>query len=259
VAAYKKAKYYATEHDYREYASNGQSFGGAFITQKLEELSGVAIMSTREQATFCKKPFFPYKFSTRRLLPRPKRPRDVPLIVHAPSDRIVKRTDIVLEAVEKLKTRNIPFRFELIENKPNEYVLQRLIDADIVIDQPATQPAKFAVEGLSASCVVFAGNDPVFLGLPEDPFSPVIQFYPDVQKLYEDLIPIVEDKGLRASLMRKSFEFWQDNYSREAFAKAFMRIIEGEQPTVSPWSDNKAMLLRFSDTWRQKMMISIFY
>jgi len=259
IASHKKAMYYSPDTDYTTYINQGISFRRAFLTQRLEELSGAYILSSREQATFANKHFYHFIFPTKMILSHAKKAGDIPLIIHAPSDRNVKRTDIVLDAIDKLKAQKVQFEFELIENKDNSYVLQRLIEADIVIDQAATWIAKFASEGLAASCVVFGGNDFEYLGLPRDFHSPVIQFFPDSQKLYNDLRHVIDDKEYREDVMRKSYEFWKNNYSPEAFVESFKKIINSEYIVVEPWPDKKEMLMKFSDTWLKKIIIKLFY
>ncbi|MEM7228005.1 MAG: glycosyltransferase [Planctomycetota bacterium] len=58
-----------------------------------------------------------------------------PLIVHAPSRRIVKGSDHVIAAIETLKAEGLKFRFEVIEGLPNDVARQRYQEADIVVDQ----------------------------------------------------------------------------------------------------------------------------
>lgn len=58
-----------------------------------------------------------------------------PLVVHAPSNRLFKGTEFVLQAVEELKNEGEEFDFQLIENVPNATARDMLASADIVIDQ----------------------------------------------------------------------------------------------------------------------------
>jgi hypothetical protein len=56
------------------------------------------------------------------------------LVIHAPSRRIVKGTDHVLEAVKNLQ-QDLEFDFQLIENLNNTEARKLYEEADIVIDQ----------------------------------------------------------------------------------------------------------------------------
>lgn len=56
-------------------------------------------------------------------------------IAHAPSNRAVKGTDLILAAVADLKAEGYKFEFELIEGVSNEEALARYRAVDVVIDQ----------------------------------------------------------------------------------------------------------------------------
>lgn len=61
--------------------------------------------------------------------------KEIPLIVHSPTAPISKGTPFVLEAIEKLKNKNIPFKFILLQNLPNNEYQEALVKADIYLDQ----------------------------------------------------------------------------------------------------------------------------
>jgi glycosyltransferase involved in cell wall biosynthesis len=58
-----------------------------------------------------------------------------PLVVHAPTDRLLKGTDFVLRAVEALKSEGLEFEFQLVEKMPHAQAVEWYRRADIVIDQ----------------------------------------------------------------------------------------------------------------------------
>lgn len=61
--------------------------------------------------------------------------RAIPKIIHAPSNRGVKGTDVIVQAVEELKEEGMKFEFSLLENVPNEKVKEKLTESDIVVSQ----------------------------------------------------------------------------------------------------------------------------
>lgn len=65
----------------------------------------------------------------------PEVDKKVPLVVHAPSDRTLKGTQYLLDAVDKLKKEGINFDFRLIEGLPYETAKRIYQQADIVVDQ----------------------------------------------------------------------------------------------------------------------------
>jgi glycosyltransferase involved in cell wall biosynthesis len=60
---------------------------------------------------------------------------DEPLVIHAPTDRAVKGTRFVLEAVDRLRAEGLRFRFQLIEKMTRAQARQFYNQADLAIDQ----------------------------------------------------------------------------------------------------------------------------
>jgi glycosyltransferase involved in cell wall biosynthesis len=60
---------------------------------------------------------------------------DGPLVIHAPTHRGVKGTRFVLEAVDKLRSEGVRFRFELIEGLPRTEARRLFERADLLVDQ----------------------------------------------------------------------------------------------------------------------------
>ena len=68
-------------------------------------------------------------------VPSPPATADGPLVIHAPTHRGVKGTRFVLEAVDKLRSEGVRFRFQLIEGLPRAEARQLFERADLLIDQ----------------------------------------------------------------------------------------------------------------------------
>jgi glycosyltransferase involved in cell wall biosynthesis len=56
-------------------------------------------------------------------------------VLHAPTNRFLKGTQFVVEAVERLRRRGLPLELTLVEGLPHAEVLARYREADIVVDQ----------------------------------------------------------------------------------------------------------------------------
>ena len=61
--------------------------------------------------------------------------QSTPLIVHAPSRRLVKGTASLLAAIDKLRAQGLQFRFKLVEGLKHEEAVRIYQQADIVVDQ----------------------------------------------------------------------------------------------------------------------------
>ncbi len=60
---------------------------------------------------------------------------DVPHVIHAPTNRVGKGTRHILEAVNRLKSEGVPFRFTLVEGLPHAEARKIYESADMVVDQ----------------------------------------------------------------------------------------------------------------------------
>lgn len=56
-------------------------------------------------------------------------------LLHAPNHRHIKGTESILKAVEELRAEGHDLDIEIIEKRPNEEVLERIRQADVVLDQ----------------------------------------------------------------------------------------------------------------------------
>jgi len=242
---------------YFNYDSTDKKFIRSFYTQKIQEISLSKIVSCRDQATFQKSNYYVFKFPTRKILNKPKKPKVKPLIIHAPSDRSIKGTRHVLTAIDILIKRKLKFQFKLIENRSNDYVLSNLRKADILIDQPGTNIGKLSAEGLAASCVVICGYNPEYEIIPGN--SPIINFKNDPDDLANKIEILIQDRKLRKKIMERSFIFWEMNYSPKAFGDYFNNLLNGKAKTFKPANHHKKILLKYAKNTFQKLFIKYLY
>lgn len=156
-------------------------------------------------ATFC-----PYaNVDARRVKPVPA-PAAVELVVlHAPTDRDVKGTSHVVEAVETLRAEGFPVRLDLVEGVTRDEVLERCARAHVVVDQLLLGwYGGFAVEAMALGRPVLA-----FIREDEAADNP---FGPDLPVIRTTAASLVED--LRALL--------EDTPGREQRGNAGRRFVE---------------------------------
>jgi len=147
--------------------------------------------------------------------------RDVPVIIHAPSNPVIKGSKIIIKALNDLKEEGINFEFVLLENTDNSIVLQNLSNADIAVDQLYSEgPATFALEAMAAGCAVLCGNRPDTVPYPPD--RPCIDVDPDSMK--DKLKELIINKNLRTELASKGRDYVCKWHSPEASAS---RLLEG--------------------------------
>ncbi len=142
-------------------------------------------------------------------------------IVHAPSDREKKGTKYVLEAVERLKKEKYDFDFILIENMPNEYVLETCKTADIIVDQLVLEShGIFPMEGMALGKPVLCRMDEHFIRYY--PGIPIIRTDPD--NIYQNLKMLIEKPALRKEIGEKGRKYVEEVHDSRKIAQQLLNI-----------------------------------
>jgi hypothetical protein len=141
--------------------------------------------------------FVPYaSFDPRGVQPAPPEPHDGELVVaHAPTNRAVKGSRHVFEAVERLRAEGVAIRLDALEGTTRDEVLRRTTQADIVVDQLLLGwYGGFAVEAMALA-------KPVVCAIGENPFGdalPIVRATPT--DLVERLRELAGDGARRRAL-----------------------------------------------------------
>lgn len=101
-------------------------------------------------------------------------------IVHAPTRRHYKGTQIVIDTVEMLRSKNYPINLQIIENMNHQKAIQEYSKADIVIDWVNSDfgiYGMFGIEAMSLGKPVLASTNNLPHGLKEN--CPVIDVNED--------------------------------------------------------------------------------
>jgi hypothetical protein len=149
--------------------------------------------------------------------------RDIPLVVHAPTNRSKKGTKYVLKAVNRLKRDGIKFEFKLIEGINNLEMRKILTNADIVIDGILGHvTGMLAFESMATGNAVLSGNmDDYFLGQGN---CPVINTSPD--NIYDNLKQLILDKNYRLALANTGRQYVETYHSHIIIAKRILEMLE---------------------------------
>jgi glycosyltransferase involved in cell wall biosynthesis len=150
--------------------------------------------------------------------------RNVPVILHAPSDRALKGTEHVLAAIKHLEQEGIPFQFKLVEGVPNDRLRELLTDADIVVDQLYGHgDSTLTLESLAAGNVVLARHDERHLRIRPD--CPVVNVNADT--LTDQLRKVILDPDLRRELAFAGRKYVEKHYSH---VQVVQRIVDWLKP-----------------------------
>jgi hypothetical protein len=149
------------------------------------------------------------------------------VVLHAPNHRHVKGTELLLRAVDALRTKNLRVRLEVIERRPNDEVRAAVKRCDIVAEQFLAGFGIFAIEGASCAKPVLSA-----LGwMPEEvrqsemmrrcPFVDV-----DAEGLEQSLEKLIRDPARRRALGRAGREFVLENCSYEGTGRIWSALVE---------------------------------
>jgi hypothetical protein len=163
-----------------------------------------------------------------------------PLVVHAPSDRAVKGTRYVVEAVERLRRDGVPFDFRLVENVSREEARAVFESADLGVDQLlAGWYGSFGVElmALGKPLICFVRDEDLAV-VPADMRRelPIVSATPAT--IYDTLrATLAQSAAERAAIgdrCRRYVERWHDPRAVARRLKdAYERIVPGRPQAAS--------------------------
>lgn len=169
-------------------------------TMRLMERYASLVVSVPNQSGLALRPYMHFAYVIDLSLYTEKIPdREIPVVVHAPSDRACKGTREILESLDRLATRGIKFELRLLEKVPNAVVRETLRDADVAIDQLFVSYGKFAAEALASGCATACITYP--------DIEPFAHFRPlhhiDAANIDSQLERLLTDRSLRRSLAER--------------------------------------------------------
>ena len=149
-------------------------------------------------------------------------------ILHSPSHTETKGSDIISDTINKLRSKGSSVELVTIINRPNREVIEEIARCDFVVDQlySDTPMAGFASEAASmGKPVIVCGylSDKEFL-------SPFPSYYCHPDDLTEAIQYLVANAEYRVALGCRAKKFFEVNWSTQAVAQRFMRIIRDDIP-----------------------------
>lgn len=146
------------------------------------------------------------------------------VVVHSPTDPVVKGTSAVLSAVETLQRRGLPFEFVLVQNTPRAEALRILRDADIFLDQfvlGAYGMASIEAMSLGKPVVCYIKPSLVREYPPDLPIVNATQ-----ERLAETLEQLIVDGDLRYKLGQQGRAFVEKFHDARAAAEQMKTLYE---------------------------------
>ncbi len=183
------------------------------LIKELDEISDLNLTSEYDHLALKKDlKYIFYPYDTSELPVKKERTNDAIKIVHSPTNRKYKGTELIISVIEKVKKeRNIEFL--LMENIPRHKLLEIKSDCDISIDQVGgtmggTGYGKAGLETLAMGIPTITNMTKDYADwLPENPFIIANNF----EELYKSLIGLIDNESYRIEKGKMGIE-WVNKY-----------------------------------------------
>lgn len=193
------------------YDLSAHSVYSDFYSKKLHntrmiEMHSNLYLASPNYAQFSVSPYFGIMIPCITSACRPYIPRrEKPLVLHIPSSREKKQTDIILKALNKISAEGIIFDFKLIENIGNDLVLKELSDCDVLIAQIGPGKASLVcLEGLASGCCVIGPNNEYGRPIPYNSV-PIVNI--NNNNIYDKIKTVLTNKQLRIDMAEAGIEY----------------------------------------------------
>jgi glycosyltransferase involved in cell wall biosynthesis len=148
----------------------------------------------------------------------------IPKLIHAPSNRGIKGSEYVTQAIETLKQRGIQFEYQELHCVSNAKVQKIIRNCDIVVDQ-------FLIGGIGTLAFEGMGyGKPVVAYLPEkivEKFIPGCPVYnATIDNLADRLEELINKPELRLELGKKGIAFVKKHLDYETIQREVIKIYE---------------------------------
>lgn len=142
-------------------------------------------------------------------------------IVHAPTNRLIKGTDRILAAIERLRKEGFKVNTVLVENMPHDKAIEVFKTADIVVDDVLQGPyGLVAMECMALGKPVLGRIDRHFASMYKD--LPVVNTDPD--NICENLKALATNPAMRAELGKKGRAYVEANHDAKVIAQQLIDI-----------------------------------
>lgn len=205
----------------------------------IENLSTTTI-NRPPQAIFQKKPFILFD-----VLGLPSKPQKLPkhviksrrstqkIIVHAPSNLLIKGTAVIRKTIDRLKVDHPGIVYQEFKNVTNDTVLKAIANCDLVVDQvysDVSMPALSKEAAALGKPSIIGGYyaDQIKRDIPKRNLPPTIFCQPE--KLEATLRYYLSRPALLASIGQKNQQFVVREWSSVSVAQKYLQIINQKAP-----------------------------
>ena len=147
-------------------------------------------------------------------------------IAHAPTNRQIKSTALLIEAVERLQAEGHSVELDIIERVPWHECLRRKAQADIFFDQVLLGYGNNALEAWGMGIPVIAGADDETLDEMERRFDHLPFYHATEDTIYDALKELVESPELREAYGKIGYQYVRAYHSEEVVVEQLKRLYQ---------------------------------
>jgi glycosyltransferase involved in cell wall biosynthesis len=191
---------------------------------KIEKLVDISIVGD-----YCLQPFSPQSIVVRQSLNLSELPYvgvDVDKteisILHAPTNRTLKGTAIILSEIEKLRKRGFRIDLVLVEKMEHSEAIEVFKEVDIVVDDVLQGYGMLALECMALGKPVLGRIDPLFVQDWTD--IPIMDTNPE--NLHNNLMQLITHPEMRREIGERGRKYVEKNHDSIAVAKKLIDIYE---------------------------------
>jgi hypothetical protein len=147
-------------------------------------------------------------------------------IAHAPTNRQVKSTQLLLDAVKRLQAEGFAVELDIIEHRPWAECLERKAKADIYFDQVQLGYGCNALEAWAMGIPVIAGASDDTLDEMERRFGHLPFYHATEETIYDALKELVEDPELRKRYGQIGYEYVRKYHDYPVVVEQLKRLYQ---------------------------------
>lgn len=131
-------------------------------------------------------------------------------IMHCPTERVYKKSDIIEEAIDRLEKEGYKIKYKCIMGVTHSELKQEFLNSDIVIDQLNPWYGTVSIEAMALGRPVVSGFHRHLLFYDYEKFKDIPIINADVYNIYDVLKDILERKYDLEALSRASRNFVEE-------------------------------------------------
>ena len=215
------------------------SFSELFLKlfrQTVAELFANGVISTRDHSTFQLRPIFCRPYIQNPLKRSTWEKQTKKIILHAPSDKSLKGSQVVIDAIEILRKSRSDFEFLFLTNQPHQTIFESLAKY-MHFDRPTRGSA--CETGNRRFCFRMCCCRRKHTGDYGYQDCPTIQFPNSAIQLAETLDKLLSQPEKLRQASGQSYHFWKKNCSPSAFIEFFEALLAEMLQLLSDCSNTK--------------------